>query len=385
MASARIYLDHNATAPLRPEARAAMTSALDLVGNASSVHGEGRRARATIETAREQVAALVGAKPSEVIFTSGATEANATVCAGGKWGSIAASRIEHPSVLQAMPSITMLSIAAGDNGVVAIDDELAGMLGDADRLPAPMLASVQFANGETGVVQDVARFVQICRRVRPDAFVHTDAVQAAGRVTLDFAALGVDAMTVSSHKLGGPQGVGALIIRDGAVLSPLVRGGGQERGWRAGTENVAGIAGFGAASRASQRDLADMPRLRLLRDRLEAGVLDRTPSALVIGEHAGRLPNTSYIAVPGLSAETLVIALDLAGFAVSAGAACSSGKVSTSHVLSAMGFAPDIAGCAIRVSTGWTTTQTDIDAFLAAFRQITQSHLSAHRPARKVA
>lgn len=380
MNGTRAYLDWNAGAPLRPEARAAMLAALDVVGNPSSPHTEGRRARALVEDAREEVAALVGAKPAEVVFTSGATEANNAVLAGG-WETILLGRIEHDSVLaparRAAESgkTRVLEMAVGTSGLVAMEAvaERAGEAGAASAA-APRLLVLQLANNETGVVQPVAAAADA---VRPWGIaVHTDAVQAAGRVPVSFAALGVDYLSLSAHKLGGPKGVGALVIRDGAALPAFVAGGGQERRRRAGTENVPAIAGFGAAARAAVRDLETTERVRVLRDRLEWEARAITPSAVVIGADADRLPNTTSIALPGASAETLVIALDLAGVAVSAGAACSSGKVGASQVLEAMGVAPALARSAIRVSLGWGSTEHDVTAFTEAW-----AHVAAHRRA----
>jgi cysteine desulfurase len=360
MTATRTYLDWNATAPLRPEARAAMLAALDVTGNPSSPHAEGRRARALMEDAREKVAALVGANPADVVFTSGGTEANNAVLAG-RWSEIHVAGIEHDSVLApARRSGTALADMKVDaNGTVQAP---AFTPGDAK------LASLQIANNETGVVQPVADVAAAARE--HGIAVHTDAVQAAGRVPINFRALGVDFLTLSAHKIGGPKGVGALVLRDSANLPAFIAGGGQERRRRAGTENVTAIAGFGAAAAAARTGLADISRITHLRDALEQGLLSISPSAVVIGAGAPRLPNTTNIAVPGLNAETLVIALDLTGIAVSAGAACSSGKVGTSHVLQAMGVAPALARAAIRVSLGWDTTEADIAAFLHAWTQI---------------
>jgi cysteine desulfurase len=377
MSRERSYLDWNATAPLRPEARAAMAAALDLVGNPSSVHAEGRRARAAIETAREQVAALVGAQPEEVYFTSGATEANAIVLAGRPWAGIVSPGMEHPSVAEVTGTRPGLRIAAGPDGRSAIDDSLAPLL-ERRELGAPLLVTHHLANGETGVVQDVCRLAEICRAARPDAMIHTDATQAAGRIPVDLAGLGVDALTLSSHKIGGPKGVGALVVRDGVELAPLTKGGGQERRLRPGTENVPAIVGFGAAAEAVHRRLpVETAHMAALRDALEAGVLARTPDARVIGGTATRLANTSCLALPGRVSETLVIALDLAGIAVSAGAACSSGKVAESPTLAAMGLDPAVRRGAIRVSLGWTTTEADIAAFLAAWTSIAAARRAA--------
>jgi cysteine desulfurase len=367
----RTYLDWNATAPLRPEAHAACVAALDIVGNPSSPHWEGRRARVIVEDAREQVAALVGAKPAEVVFTSGGSEGNNAVLSAG-WDTIFVAGIEHDSVLA--PARTskahVVDMPVSQDGVVRAI-AFADVAGRA-------LVSLQVANNETGVLQPVAEVAALARS--HGVLVHTDAVQAAGRVAIDWHALGVDYLTLSAHKLGGPKGIGALVIRESADLPAFVVGGGQERRRRAGTENVAAIAGFGAAAAAAQRDLGNMDRIAALRDGLEARVRAIAPSTAVIGAGAERLPNTTSIALAGTSAETLVIGLDLAGIAVSAGAACSSGKVGASLVLGAMGLKPDIARAAIRVSLGWTTTEADIEAFTMAW-----SRVAVRRPERAVA
>lgn len=371
MASSRIYLDHNATSHLRPQARAAIVAAMDLAGNPSSVHAEGRRARALIETAREQVAALVGAKPSEVIFTSGGTEANTTVLRGG-WDVVLLTGIEHDSVLRpadawADRTVSLPVERSGLIDLAALDRRLSSEKPDGGR----RLVTLQMANNETGIVQPIAEAAAIVRG--HGAHLHVDAVQAAGKVPVDVTALDIDLMTLSAHKIGGPAGVGALVVRDAAPLMPLIWGGGQERGSRAGTENIAGICAFGAAAEAAQADLTMLDqRLSDYRTELETGARALAPGSQIIGADVARLPNTTCIALPGMRAETLVIALDLEGIAVSAGAACSSGKVRTSHVLTAMGLPPDIAGSAIRISTGWNTTRDDIDAFLVAFEKVTQ-------------
>jgi cysteine desulfurase len=375
MSNTRAYLDWNATAPVRPEARAAMLAALDVVGNPSSPHTEGRRGRAIVEDAREEVAALVGAKPAEVVFLSGATEANNAVLAGG-WEAILVAGIEHDSVLAPVRKLAgsattrVLQLAVDASGVVPLE-AVAQRAGEtwASHAGASRLLSLQLANNETGVVQQVAAATETAHA--HGLWVHSDAVQAAGRMRVSFNALGVDYLSLSAHKLGGPKGVGALVIRDGAPQLPaFIAGGGQERRRRAGTENVPGIAGFGAAARAAARDLAAMDCVRMLRDRAEAHAKDITPAAVIIGAEAERLPNTTAIALPGASAETLVIALDLAGVAVSAGSACSSGKVGASHVLEAMGLAPALTRSAIRVSLGWASTQADVAAFAAAWAHV---------------
>ncbi len=345
-----------------------MLAALDVTGNPSSPHAEGRCARALMEDAREQVAALVGAKPAEVVFTSGGTEANNAVLSGG-WSEILLAGIEHDSVLAPArrSGAGLIDLKVTGSGVVRPASVTAAAASAAN--PRSALLSLQFANNETGVIQPLAEAAAAAKE-RGFA-VHTDAVQAAGRVPVDLRALGVDFLTLSAHKIGGPKGVGALVLREGVNRAPLIVGGGQERRRRAGTENVAAIAGFGAAAEVAQRDLATMARVRALRDRLEKGLLTLSPSAIVVGTDADRLPNTTNVAVPGLSAETLVIALDLAGVAVSAGAACSSGKVGASHVLEAMDVKPETARAAVRISLGWESTERDVAAFLQAWSTIT--------------
>lgn len=375
MSVERTYLDHNATAPLRPEARAAMLAALDLPGNPSSVHAEGRRARAMIETAREQVAALAGVPAAEIFFTSGGTEANNWALRAG-WDTIMLSALEHDSVLAAARATgaRLVDVAVRGDGVID-----AGAIAAAVRKPKAdaglALIALQAANNETGVLQPVADVAAFAHA--HDVPVFCDAIQAAGRVPLEAIARDVDFMSLSAHKLGGPKGVGALIVRGDTRLGALIHGGGQERRMRAGTENVAGIAGFGAAAEAARRDLARMTEIAVLRDGLEREVVRLTPSVAIIGAGAPRLPNTSCLALAGAASETLVIALDLAGVAVSAGAACSSGKVARSHVLDAMGLSEDLARAAVRISLGWSTTAADIDRFLAVW-----PHVAARRPER---
>ncbi|MCC7252643.1 cysteine desulfurase family protein [Hyphomicrobium sp.] len=371
MNARRTYLDYNATAPLRPEARAAVVAALDVFGNPSSVHAEGRRARAIVDEAREAIAALVNAEASEVVFTSGATEAN-TWALSAPWQWIAFAGIEHDSVRG--PAVEI----AAARGAVAVELPVARdgavdipLDGDGNGL----LVALQMANNETGVLQDVA--TAGLKALAYGARLHCDAVQAPGRIAIDFKTLGASTLSLSAHKIGGPKGVGALVVGSGVPLPPLFTGGGQEQRRRAGTENVAAIAGFGAAARAALKDLDGAPRLAALRDRLEADVKHVTPEAVIVGADAPRLPNTSSIALPGASAETLVIKMDLAGIAVSAGAACSSGKVGESHVLNAMGLAPEIASSAIRVSIGPETTEDDIAAFVAAWKRICGASLAA--------
>lgn len=358
----RTYLDYNATAPLRPEARDAMVAAFDVFGNPSSVHADGRRARALVEAARESVAKLVAADPAGVVFTSGATEANAQVLSAG-WDMLFVGPTEHELVEAAACSsgATLVRLPIDRYGVVdleAAEDLVARARGRA-------LLSLQLANNETGVVQDVARLSAVARShgVR----VHCDAVQGVGRIPVDMRHLEVDALTLTAHKFGGPKGVGALVLADGFAVPPRISGGGQERRRRAGTENVAGITGMGAAADAARRDLGDMARIAALRDQIDHGIASRTPECHIISAEAPRLPNTTCVAAQGTSAELVVIKLDLAGVSVSAGAACSSGKVGPSRILTAMGVGEDIARSAIRVSLGWQSSAADVSTFLSAW------------------
>ncbi len=364
----RTYLDNNASAPLRDSARAAMVAAMDVTGNPSSVHAEGRRARAIVETAREQVAALVGARPSEIVFTSGATEANNAVMDAG-WKAICVSAIEHDSVLAPARACgaKVIALPASQDGVVDLGS-VQEALSHAAQGGARALLSVMMANNETGVIQPVAEAADLARSL--GVALHVDAVQGVGRLPVDFASLGADTLTISAHKLGGPRGVGALVIRDGVNLPALVKGGGQERRRRGGTENVVGIAGFGAAAAEVARDVEAMKRASALRDQLEAGVMSLTPDAVIIGRNAPRIGNTSCIAVPGKQAETLVIRMDMEGVAISAGAACTSGKVGANTVITAMGLPDSVARSAVRVSLGAETSETDIAAFLAAWQKV---------------
>jgi cysteine desulfurase len=366
----RSYLDYNATAPLRPEVREAMTEALDVYGNPSSVHAEGRASRALIEEARAKVAALVAARSEDVIFTSGGTEANALALAaqpGGAWHCYM-SAVEHPSVLAGgrfYPETTT-RISVTRDGLINLEI-LASELEKHHLGGWRPFVSLMAANNETGAIQPVAEASEI---VHAGGLIHTDAVQAAGRIELDISALGVDMLSLSAHKIGGPKGVGALILGNGTSVEALIKGGGQERRRRAGTENVAGVLGFGVAAELAAADLAKVGEIARLRDELEKRALAIAPDAVVLSAKVERLPNTSCIAVPGVKAETLVIGLDLAGVAVSSGAACSSGKVEASHVLSAMGVPDEVAQGAIRVSLGFATKRDDIENFLKAFAEL---------------
>jgi len=373
----RAYFDWNATAPLREEARAAMGAALAFTGNASSVHAEGRAVRRLIEKAREQVAQLLCADAKNVIFTSGATEANMLALtpmleiAGRKEprDRLFVSAIEHPSVRAggrfSRESIETLPVTG--NGVVDL-----AALSLAVKKAARPLVSVMLANNETGVVQPIAQIAEIVHAA--SGVLHVDAVQGTGKIDCDIAALGADLVSVSSHKLGGPQGAGALVRRgDIHVGEPLMKGGGQERGQRAGTENVAAIAGFGAAAAAATR--TDTERVAAMRDRLEQGLRRVTPDVQIFGDRETRLPNTTLFAAPGAKAETAIIAFDLNGIAVSSGSACSSGKVQPSEVLAAMGVDAALARGAIRASIGNITTEAEIDRFVETWNTVAGSLL----------
>jgi len=369
----RVYLDWNATTPLRPEARDAMAAAWDLPGNPSSIHAEGRKARRLVEDARAAVGGAVGALPRNVAFTSGGTEANALALTPGlrlksapAVQRLVVSAIEHASVLAGgrFPAEAIAAIGVSGSGLLHLDRLREALAGG-----PPALVSVMLANNETGAVQPIAAAAEIVHAA--GGVLHVDAIQGLGKIPFDISALNADLVTVSAHKIGGPKGVGALVwAEDVQGLEPLLRGGGQERGHRAGTENVAGIAGFGAAVRAAIDALEkDANRLESLRNRLETG-LRQTPGVLIFSQDARRLPNTTLFTAPGLRAETAVIGFDLAGIAVSSGSACSSGKVQPSHVLEAMGFGRELARGAVRLSLGWSTCEADIDRCLEAWRKL---------------
>jgi cysteine desulfurase len=378
----RVYLDWNATTPLRAEAREAMAAAWDLSGNPSSVHAEGRQARRWVEEARAGVAGAIGAPLRNVVFTSGGTEANALALTPGlRRGSgvpverLLVSAIEHASVLAGgrFPAEAIGTIAVTRSGLLDFDHLRAMLAGG-----PPALVSVMLANNETGAVQPVADVAEIVRAA--GGLLHVDAIQAFGKIPFYINDLKTDLVTLSGHKIGGPKGVGAVILAEGVLgLGPLLRGGGQEVGRRAGTENVAGIVGFGAAVKAAMATLqADAIRLESQRNRLEDG-LRQTPGAIVFSDDVPRLPNTTLFTVPGLKAETAVIGFDLEGIAVSSGSACSSGKVQPSHVLEAMGFGPKTAQGAVRLSLGWSTSEADIDRCLEAWRKLANTLLKEER------
>jgi cysteine desulfurase len=364
------YLDYNATSPLRPEALAVMTSVLSETGNPSSVHGFGRAARRHMDVAREQVASLVRAKAENVIFTSGGTEANNLALLNGGDRRLLVSAIEHDSIMKPAREMGAEIIQVQRSGEIDLD-HLESLL---RRPGAPAFVSVMLANNETGVIQPIAAVGGLVHLY--GGLLHVDAAQAAGRIDFDIGALGIDYLTLSAHKIGGPQGAGALVLGKDREMTALLLGGGQERGRRAGSENVAAIAGFGAA--ATVNTAGEMAHIAQLRDSLESQLLALGQPMTFFGRSHGmalpqsheRLPNTSCFAAGTKNSETLVMALDLAGIAVSAGSACSSGKVRPSHVITAMGFDAATAGKAIRVSLGWQSSQDDVERFVAAWSVI---------------
>lgn len=355
-----VYLDYNATAPARPEVIAAVADAMTLPGNPSSVHTAGRQARRAVEDARNQVARLVGTASPNVVFTSGATESNNIALRG--WDRdmrVLTSTVEHPSVMEACEAERIPVTGAGLLDMNALE----GLLSGPDDRQA--LVSVMLVNNETGVIQPMDAIIALARKY--GAVVHCDAVQAAGKLPLDFDGSGLDLLSLSSHKIAGPKGIGALIINPEHHIRSLIHGGGQEKGRRSGTENVAATVGFGLAAEIALRDMEKQSDYKALRDRIEAMLRDAVPQAVVIGADSDRVATVTCLALPGVGSETQVMSMDLAGISVSAGSACSSGKVKRSHVVSAMGFGDDIAGSTIRVSLGWNTSAEDIDRFVDAY------------------
>ena len=372
-----IYLDHNATTPVLPQAAAAMADALARTGNPSSVHRFGRLVRRSVDEARESVAALAGVSAANVVFTSGGSEAN-NLALRGVADRAFVSAVEHASVLDAVPDADVIPVDG--NGVVdraALKEILAGLDGTA-------VVSVMLANNETGVIQPVAEIAEIVHAA--GALFHCDAIQAAGKRPVDMRDLGADLMSLSAHKFGGPQGIGALVVRDGLDPEPLIRGGGQERRRRAGTENVPGIVGFGVAAQRAQDAANDYSaKLTGLRDDMERRLLAAAPDAVIHGAGVERLANTSCIGLPGVSGEIQVMTLDLAGVAVSAGSACSSGKVTPSHVLSAMGRDDEAARSAVRVSLGAETKAEQIDRFVEVWSDMARRRDTGAHSRRSVA
>jgi len=369
------YLDHNATSPLRPECLSAVTHALAVGGNPSSIHARGRAARAVMEEARERVAALAGASADQVIFTSGATEANDLALFGAVEGSLAeeevritrifVSAIEHSSVLatadrlaERLPWVRVSRLAVTGDGVIDLEGLRVALREGKGRA----LVAVMAANNETGVVQPICDVARLAKEA--GALLLVDAVPAAGKIALDFSLC--DYMVLSAHKIGGPQGAGALVVRGGVPLQPQLVGGGQQKGLRAGCENLSGIAGFGMAAHSLADGKGERTRIAHCRDHFEAALKQAAPEAVIFGVDQDRLCSTSSFAIPGVTAETALIGLDLDGVMVSSGSTCSSGKVKISHVLAAMGVEEELAVCALRVSFGWSSTMEDVNAAVAS-------------------
>jgi cysteine desulfurase len=360
----RIYLDYNATAPLRPEVTALMADIFSIPLNASAIHAHGREGRRLIEAARKQVANLVKVESQSVIFNSGATEGNNTVLKyfASKGSKIAVSAIEHPSVLEAHPQA--IRIPVQPNGLLDLT-ALEIILKSDDK---PELVSVMMANNETAAIQDISAIAQITKQYGSN--LHCDGVQAAGKIGINLYLSGIDFLTISAHKIGGPQGVGALILGQCGETASLLHGGGQEKSARAGTENVAGIAGFGLAAELANNNLGQFQALAKLRDTLENKLTALRDDLMIFSRGIPRLANTSFFALPDISAETLLIALDIEGISASNGSACSSGTIKQSHVLTAMGIPEHYRAGALRISMGWNTATQDIERFLDVFTKI---------------
>ncbi len=355
-----IYLDYNATAPLRPQAYARMQELLVIPANPSSVHSLGRTAKKHLENSRKIIAEALSAWPNEIIFTASGTEANNTALSGFPERRLLISAAEHSSVLRHPMVTTDNLIAVDENGIINLSDLEARLAEN----PQPALVSIMLANNETGVIQPISEIAAICKKY--GALLHTDAVQALGKIPVDFSLLGADMLTISAHKCGGAVGAAALVVKNNLVIKPLLSGGGQELGRRAGTENIAAIAAFAEAVAAI--DLGDMQNLRLWLDEMEKQI--QAKGGIVFGANAQRIPNTSCIAMPDIGNEVQLIDFDLKGYAVSAGSACSSGRIEKSHVLLAMGVPAELASCAIRVSIGWNSTQSEIQNFTEAWLKL---------------
>lgn len=362
----KTYLDYNATCPIRPKVIDAVTDIMHIVGNPSSVHDAGRKARAIVEEARTKVAALAGSRARDVIFTASGTEANNMVVRGSGAKSLIVSAIEHDCVLASAKEsgLPLMKVDVTKDGII----DLADLEQKLKVSEAPALVSIMLANNETGTLQPVAETAKLAKQY--GALLHTDAVQAAGKVLIDQKLVGADYITLSAHKLGGPQGIGAVVTSPTAPLKALMVGGGQELGRRSGTENVAGIAGFGVASIEALTGLSNMDDIKGLRDYLENEVIALAGEQAIVARSAPRLPNTSCLLLPGVKGETQVMHYDLADVCVSSGSACSSGKVKVSHVLGAMGYDYSEADCSIRVSLGYLSTREDVDRFLTAWKKL---------------
>ena len=359
-----VFLDFNATVPAKPLVRETVTQIMNAPCNASAVHKFGRTARMQVEDARRKVAEALNTPPETIIFTSGAPEANNTVFMNYFDLPILVSAIEHPTVARAVPDDIQLPLPVDNNGLLDLDVLEARL----QEVEAPALISVIWVHNETGVIQPMDKIADLAKKY--GAILHTDASQAFGKVEIDILKHGFDMVTVSSHKIGGPQGVGALIVKDGLEFAPFIVGGGQEKFRRAGTENVAGIAGFGVAAELAVKEMSEYRKLADLRDKIQNAILDHASNAVIFSKDVERSSNTLMFAVPDMNADATVIALDLEGIAVSSGSACSSGKVSPSRSLQAMGVSEELAKCSIRVSLGWSTKPEDADAFIDSWKKI---------------
>lgn len=359
-----IYLDYNASSPLKPAVRDAMLDVMDGPSNASAVHKFGRQARLHIENARRDLANSINCAADSIIFTSGAPEANNTVFMNYFDWPIISSVIEHPTVMAALPHDELQLLPVTHDGLIELD-KLETALKYAEN---PALVSIIWVNNETGVIQPMTEISKLVKKY--NGLLHTDASQAFGKIDIDFKGLDIDLMTLSSHKIGGPQGTGALVVKAGMDIEPLIVGGGQEKNRRAGTENVMAIVGFGAAAIKAVKDLENYKSLQKWRDAIETAVASHSPNTIFYGQNAPRVSNTTMFATPDLTADTQVINLDLDGIAVSNGSACSSGRVEPSRVLKAMGASDDLANCAIRISMGWNTSENDINTFIEVWKKI---------------
>lgn len=357
------YLDYNATAPVKPEVVEEVTRVLKEGGNPSSVHSRGRKAKSILEKSRTNIALMLNARPQMIVFTSGGTEANNIALKSLDIDHIIISAVEHDSIMQIAENqnVSIDICPVDDNGLV-IKSALEGLLSEKQ---GKTLVSIMLANNETGVIQDIARLSELVHD--KGALIHTDAIQAFGKIPLDFKALGVDMMSLSAHKIGGPQGVGALVAHESLKIKPLISGGGQEVGRRSGTENLAGIAGFAKAVELVPQSLQKADFLSQERERMEQKISQFSNETCIFGQKSPRLPNTSTILMPDVLSETQVMAFDLEGICVSSGSACSSGKVKPSHVISAMGGSEKDARSTVRVSLGWNSTADEVDHFITAW------------------
>lgn len=359
-----IYLDYNATAPIRPEIISLVTDVMSMTGNASSVHQHGRSARRHIEQARNKIADCLGVYAAQIVFTSGGTESNNAVLSGQDWDVVLTPATEHDAVLQAKAPLELLPVDV--NGIVKFD-VLEALL--KKHQGQKILVSVMYGNNETGVIQPLKEIADLARTY--GAMFHSDAVQILGKKSIDYDAIQPDFLSFSSHKLGGPQGVGAIIVKNRVTLQAWVKGGGQEQRRRSGTENVAGIAGFGEACKMAYDEMTDLhPKLTSWRKEAENRLVKS--GALIFGDKSDRLGHVINLAMPKVRSQTQLMSFDLEKISISTGSACSSGKVKSSHVLAAMGVAPEIAECAIRMSMGWNTKKDDVDAFCSAWEKIYQ-------------